>query len=117
MRNFKIGILLLFVIHLLTYILSRPALAGEKAWTVDAIMDLKMVGDPQITADGSKVAFVVTSVNSKRNGYDSQIWVVTTAGGALHPLGSLHFSGSAPRWSSDGKTLAFFSRPEGTTQV
>ncbi|OLD70027.1 MAG: hypothetical protein AUI33_08545 [Ignavibacteria bacterium 13_1_40CM_2_61_4] len=115
MRNFKIGMLL--VIHLLIYTPSRPALAGEKAWTVDAIMNLKMVGDPQITADGSKVAFVVTSVNSKRNGYDSQIWVVTAAGGALDPLRSPHFTGSAPRWSSDGKTLAFLSRREGTSQV
>ena len=34
--------------------------AAQKSWTLDAIMDLKTVSDPQITADGSKVAYVVT---------------------------------------------------------
>ena len=117
MRNFEVRIVLLPVIHLLACILSWPALAGEKPWTLDAIMDLRMVRDPQITADGSKVAFVVASVNSKRNAYDSQIWLVTPTGGAPRPLVSPHFTDSSPRWSSDGKRLAFLSGRDGTSQV
>src|SRR5436189_6120462 len=104
-------------IVVLVCISSRLIFAGDKPWTLDAIMDLKSVGKPQITADGSKVAFVVTSVNSKRNGYDSQIWIVAAAGGTPHPLVSPHFTDSSPRWSGDGKTLAFLSRRDGTSQV
>ena len=55
--------------------------AAPKSWTLDAIMDLKTVSDPEITADGSKVAYVVTGRDAGRNAYSSEIWVVPAAGG------------------------------------
>src|ERR1700688_2022737 len=80
--------------------------AGEKPWTLDAIMNLRTLSDPQIAADGTKVAYVVHAVNSTRNAYDSEIWVVPAVGGRAYRPAIPHFSDRHPRWSGDG-TLAF----------
>ena len=80
-------------------------------------MELKTVDDPQITADGSKVAFVVRSVNSSRNSYDSEIWTMGVAGGTPSQLTAPHFTDSWPRWSGDGKGLAFLSKRDGSMQI
>jgi hypothetical protein len=71
-------------------VLSRSVLAAPKPWTLDALMELKTVDDPQVTADGSKVAFVVHSVNSSRNRYDSEIWTIGVAGGTPSQLTAPH---------------------------
>src|SRR5689334_24160988 len=83
-----------------------PALAAPTPWTLDAIMDLKTVSDPQITADGSKVAYVVTGRDVRRNAYSSEIWVVPATGGVGQRSAHGHFSDTHPRWSGDGASLA-----------
>ena len=96
---------------------QMSVLAGGKAWTMDAIMALKTISDPQISPDGSKVAYVVRSANFQRKGYDSQIWVVSTSGGTPQPLKASHVSDGHPRWSRKGNQLAFVSRRDGHPQI
>ena len=93
------------------------AFAGDKPWTLDALMNLKTVSDVELTADGTQVAYVVHRVDSRRNAYDSEIWVVPASGGAARHLALPHVSDRQPRWSADGQKLAFLSGREGTTQV
>jgi dipeptidyl aminopeptidase/acylaminoacyl peptidase len=90
---------------------------AEKPWTLDAIMALKSVSDPQISPDGSKVAYVVREANFQRKAYDSKIWIVSASGGKARSLNSPHFSDSRPRWSRAGDRLAFLSRRDKTAQV
>jgi len=103
----------------LVLILSSRAwlFAADKPWTMDAIMALKNISDPQISPDGSKVAYVVRSANFQRKAYDSQIWVVSISGGTPQPLKSSHVSDSRPRWSKKGNRLAFVSRRDGRSQI
>jgi dipeptidyl aminopeptidase/acylaminoacyl peptidase len=99
-------------------LLSVFALAGaQKQWTLDAILDLKTVSDPQIASDGSKVAYVISGRDSSRNAYSSQIWIVTAEGGVAKALASSHFSDLHPRWSGDGRLLAFLSSRDGSQQI
>jgi dipeptidyl aminopeptidase/acylaminoacyl peptidase len=65
------------------------------------------IGDPQISPDGSRVAFVRVSVNEKKIGYDTAIWLVPTTGNqpAVKLTSGAH--DSAPRWSPDGNWLLF----------
>jgi dipeptidyl aminopeptidase/acylaminoacyl peptidase len=98
-------------------VLCRSVLAAPKPWTLDALMELKTVDDPEINADGSNVAFVVRSVNFTRNAYDSEIWTMKVAGGKPSQLMNPHFTDTWPRWSGDGKGLAFLSRRGGSTQI
>jgi dipeptidyl aminopeptidase/acylaminoacyl peptidase len=98
-------------------ILCGPGLSAAKPWALDSLMELKTVGDPQISPDGSKVAFVVHSVNSSRNAYDSEIWIIDVAGATPSKLINPHFTDSSPRWSGNGKGVAFLSRRAGSTQI
>lgn len=96
---------------------SAALSATTKPWTLEAIMDLKTVSDPEITQDGSKVAYVVRARDARRNVYCNEIWVRAAEGGAAHRLASPHDTDTHPRWSADGRALAFLSRREGTEQV
>jgi dipeptidyl aminopeptidase/acylaminoacyl peptidase len=80
-------------------------------------MALKTISDPQISPDGSKVAYVVRSANFRRKAYDAQIWVVSTSGGTPQPLKESHVSDGRPRWSRRGNQLAFVSRRDGRPQI
>ena len=55
--------------------------------------------------------FVRVSVNEKKEGYETSLWMVPTAGGEPHRLTTGTRDGS-PRWSPDGKFLAFVRSPE-----
>src|SRR5258708_3375608 len=102
---------------LLPLMCRTPAFAAPKPWTLDAIMDLKTVSDPQITADGLTVVYVVTGRDVHRNAYSSEIWVVPATGGLGQPLAAGRFSDAHPRWSGDGGFLAFLSRRDGMAQI
>ena len=69
------------------------------------------IADPQISPDGSRVAYVRVWVNQKSDRYDSALWIVPTSGGPARQLTSGPRDG-APRWSPDGKTLAFIRSSE-----
>jgi dipeptidyl aminopeptidase/acylaminoacyl peptidase len=71
------------------------------------LFDFIWIGDPQVSPDGSRVAFVRVTVNEKKEGYDTSIWEISTAGNAEpHRLTSGNRDQS-PRWSPDGKFLVF----------
>ena len=80
---------------------------------------MREVEDPQISADGQWVAYTVSTASLKDDEDKTRIWMVPAAGGdAMCRLTSEEVSSEHPRWSPDGKYLAFLSkRDEGKTYV
>src|SRR5213593_2556461 len=72
------------------------------------------VADAQISPDGSRVAFVRVWVNQKADRYDTALWIVPTSGGPNEKPRQLTAGprDSTPRWSPDGKSLAFIRSAE-----
>src|SRR6478672_4762004 len=81
--------------------------ADKRAITEKDLFDFVWVGDVQVSPDGNRAAFVRVTVNEKKEGYQTSIWMVPTAGNeAPHRL-TTGDRDSAPRWSPDGKYLVF----------
>jgi len=89
----------------------------KRAMTVEDVLMLKGVSDAQISPDGKWVAYVVTSVDMTENANDADIWLVSTSGGEPTRLTTSKKSDTFPRWSPDGKRLAFVSAREEKPQV
>lgn len=93
--------------------LSTPAVHAqdgpERAFTGEDLFRLQGVTDPQISPDGAKIAYVRMSADVMTDKEVPSIWLVDTASGRQQPLvagAGGHFS---PRWSPDGRRLAYVS--------
>src|ERR1044072_6990907 len=109
--RFRVSLLLIFVVSL-----CAPALAQKRNITEKDLFSFVWIGDPQVSPDGSRVAFVRVTVNDKKDGYNTAIWTVATANGETRQLTNGPRD-TTPRWSPDGKYLVFVRAPEVSGRV
>jgi Tol biopolymer transport system component len=96
--------------------MSKASSTEKKPMTPSDTTKIKGVSNPQILPDGTKVAFVVSVVDMAENRSKTDIWVTATKEGK--PINVTNDgSSSTPRWSPDGKTLAFLSSEKGKRQL
>ncbi len=70
----------------------------------------QFLSDPHISPDGKTVAYVLTTVDRKKNRREPSIWLAALDGSSPpRRLSAEGFRSTSPRWSPDGKTLAFIS--------
>ena len=83
--------------------------------TPEDLYALTLAGDPRISPDGERIAFVKTSIERDAYEYRRSIWMVSSDGGEPRQFTSGP-NDSAPRWSPDGNWLAFLRAPAGEVQ-
>ncbi len=96
---------------------AAEAPGPERRFTANDLFALEAASDPQISPDGKWIAYVRKSNDIMTDRARSTIWLVDAVSGAQQPLVTGPGAHMAPRWSPDGRRLAYVSSSEGEAQL
>lgn len=99
-------------------ILAAPADAPSRTFEGRDLFGLQIASDPQIRPDGRAIAYTRISFDIMSDRGRQSIWLIDVETGNQVPLVAGSGSHSSPRWSRDGKRLAYVSTSdEGRPQL
>lgn len=93
-----------------------PADSGSVTLTSAQALNMRRIADLRFSPDGSRLAFTVTEP-PKGTSNETHIWIMDVASKQVHQYTYSDKSENSPRWSPDGKFLAFLSNRDGDRQI
>ena len=84
---------------------------AKRRLTANDLLNFQMVDDPQVSPDGTQVAWVRTWLDADQNRYRSQIQLTRLDDGSARQLTTGLGMDTYPRWSPDGRFLLYLASP------
>jgi dipeptidyl aminopeptidase/acylaminoacyl peptidase len=102
-----------------TLTIQAASAADEKPFSIDDLVRLDRVSDPQVSPDGRYVAFVVQEADLDADKRRADVWLLDFDSDKVEPrrLTRDPANDNNPRWSPDSRTLYFLSTRSGSSQV
>ncbi|QPC97835.1 alpha/beta hydrolase family protein [Qipengyuania soli] len=88
-----------------------------RAFTGNDLFKLEGAADPQISPDGSQIVYVRMTGDVMKDTYRPSLWLVDVKSGAQRPLAADGGANFSPRWSPDGKRIAYVSAGSDGAQI
>ncbi|MEQ9440887.1 MAG: S9 family peptidase [Cyclobacteriaceae bacterium] len=83
----------------------------------EEVLSLRSAYNPQISPDGSMVAYLVRSTDWKENRYDEEIWLYKEGVDPFQLTNTKKGSSTQPQWSFDSQWIAFLADRDGENQI
>jgi acylaminoacyl-peptidase len=81
------------------------------------VFQLEYAADPQISPDGTTIVYARNFMDIMKDRRRSNLWILKADGTDHRPLTSGNQNDASPRWSPDGKRLAYVSGSDGSAQI
>jgi dipeptidyl aminopeptidase/acylaminoacyl peptidase len=107
---------MIMVLTLVSLVKSTQAQADYKPFTINDLIPIRRVADPQLSPDGKWIAYTITDTDKAANRRSTRMYLMSAKGGELQQLLN-NEAASQPRWSPDGSKLAFISAKSGAPQI
>lgn len=118
MLNNQISVLFITV-FLVISLQTLNAQTSVESWSPESMVNLPVVGSPEISPDGSVIAYTVrkTRMEEEESSFLTHVWVAGTDGSINRQFTRGEESATSPQFSPDGSYLSFISARDNERQV